>query len=49
MADLFVTIFSIVPKPSTMTPGGSQTANQNNNGLFTTIQRPQVITPGNPK
>lgn len=49
MADLFVTIFSVVPKPSTITPGGTQLGNQNVHGLFTVIQRPQVITPGNKK
>jgi hypothetical protein len=49
MADLFVTVFSIVPKPSTVTTGGPRNNNLDNNGLFTTIQQPQVQTPGNQK
>lgn len=48
MADLFVTLVSIVPKPSTVTVGGPQAdgGRTTNNGTFTSIQQQQVMTPG---
>lgn len=45
MADLFVTLVSIVPKPSTVTTAGPKD-NSSNNGLFTSVQQQQVQTPG---
>jgi hypothetical protein len=50
MADLFVTIVSIVPKPSTATVGGPKADGgaSLNNGTFTSIQGQQVMTPGTP-
>lgn len=47
MADLFITLVSIVPRPSTATtsgtkPGGSSTFT----GTFSTNQGQQVQTPG---
>jgi hypothetical protein len=50
MADLFVTLVSVVPKPSTLTVGGPQSdqGNRSNNGTFTSIQSQQVTTPGTP-
>ena len=45
MADLFVTTASLVPKPSTVKPAGQEKPNSNN-GLFTTVQAIQVVTPG---
>jgi hypothetical protein len=47
MADLFVTLVSIVPKPSTVTTAGPKSnGGSPNNGLFTAIQAPQLQTPG---
>jgi hypothetical protein len=47
MADLFVSLVSITPKPSTVaTPGPKAGANSPNNGLFTSIQDQQLQTPG---
>ena len=48
MADLFVTVVSIVPKPSTVTVNGPRDDKGNNlsNGTFTSLQQPQVQTPG---
>ena len=48
MADLFVTTASLVPKPSTIKPSGQEKPNSNN-GLFTTMQQIQVMTPGSGK
>ena len=46
MADLFVTLVSIVPKPTTVAVTKPQSDNSSNNGLFPSIQQNQVITAG---
>lgn len=48
MADLFVTIVAINPKPSTVSTAGPSSNNNSspNNGTFTSIQSQQVQTPG---
>lgn len=48
MADLFVTIVSIVPKPSDLTVGGPKGVGnpQSANGTFSGIPNQQVTTPG---
>lgn len=45
MADLFVTLVSIVPKPSTVTVNKPQSEGPRSNGLFTPLNQ-QVITGG---
>jgi hypothetical protein len=48
MADLFVTIVSIVPKPSTFTVDKPKDdkGNSLSNGTFTGLQQGQLQTPG---
>ncbi len=46
MADLFTSLVSIVPKPSTVTPVGPKTDNSTHTGTFNTNQGHQVQTPG---
>lgn len=46
MADLFVSLVSISPKPSTVNTPGPKTEGSPNNGLFTSIQNQQLQTPG---
>lgn len=49
MADLFVTLASIVPKPTTVTVTKPKGDNSTNNGLFSALQQQQVTTPGGQK
>lgn len=46
MADLFVTLVSVVPKPTTVTVTKPQSDNATNNGLFPSLQQQQVTTAG---
>jgi hypothetical protein len=48
MADLFVTIVSIVPKPSTVTVDRPKDdkGNSLSNGTFTSLHQSQLQTPG---
>lgn len=50
MADLFVTLVSVVPKPSTVRVTGPNSHNVNTgNGLFPAVQQVRVVTPGSGK